>query len=134
MQHKCVILRVHMEKIKPEDVMTGYEIRTYRGYKKSAADQIIDKQMFSTAIKNRLAMEEQVTLPTGEVINVSALELLVDEKLQYDLNNPAEIDLVKWRKAAGEEVVQLDAKLSSADELFGDIVNTKTEPKVREIQ
>lgn len=137
MQLICGILELYMKKdntVKPEDIMTGYEIRSYRGYKKTTADQIVDKQMFSTAIKNRLAMEEQVRLPSGEVINVSALELLVDKKLQFDLNNPEEIDLVKWRKAAGEEVVQLDANLRGANELFGDIVNPKTEPKIREIQ
>lgn len=105
--------------------MTGYEVRSYRGYKKSAADQLKDKQMFSTAIKNRLAMEEQVTLPTGELVNVSALELLVDAKLQDDLNNPERIDLVKWRKAAGEEVNQSEVSVRGADELFGDIIITK---------
>ena len=105
--------------------MTGYEVRTYRGYKKTAADQMKDKQMFSTAIKNRLAMEEQVVLPTGELVNVPAIELLVDAKLQDDLNNPERIDLVKWRKAAGEEVNQAEVSVRGADELFGDIVITK---------
>ena len=103
--------------------MTGYEIREYHGYKKSAADQIKDKQMFSTAIKNRLAMEQKVTLPTGEVVNVTAAELLVDAKLQDDLNNPERIDLVKWRKAAGEEAVTAEETMKGAMELFGDIVN-----------
>lgn len=105
--------------------MTGYEVRTYRGYKKSAADQMKDKQMFATAIKNRLAMEEQVVLPTGEIVNVPAVELLVDAKLQDDLNNPERIDLVKWRKAAGEEVNQSEVSVRGADELFGDIIITK---------
>ena len=105
--------------------MTGYEVRTYRGYKKSAADQLKDTAMFSLAVKNRLAMEEQVVLPTGEVVNVSALDLLVDAKLQDDLNNPERIDLVKWRKAAGEEVNQAEVTVRGADELFGDIVNPK---------
>ena len=101
--------------------MTGYEIREYKGYKKSAADQIKDKKMFSTAIQNRLAMEQQVKLPTGEVINVSAAELLVDKKLEYDLDNPENIDLVKWRKAAGEEAVSAEETMKGAMELFGDI-------------
>ena len=103
--------------------MTGYEVRTYHGYKKTAADQMKDKRMFSDAIKNRLAMEEKVALPSGEVINVPAIDLLVDAKLQDDLNNPERIDLVKWRKAAGEEVNQAEVNVKGADELFGDIVN-----------
>ena len=111
------------EKLKPEEMMTGYEVRMYRGYKKTAADQLKDKAMFSSAIKDRLAMEEEVKLPTGETVNVPAIALLVDAKLQDDLNNPERIDLVKWRKAAGEEVTQIDANLRGADELFGDIVN-----------
>ena len=104
-------------------MMTGYEVRTYRGYKKSAADQLKDKAMFSTAIRNRLAMEEKVQLPSGEVVNVPAVDLLVDAKLQDDLNNPERIDLVKWRKAAGEEANTVENAIKGAEELFGDIVN-----------
>ena len=112
--------------MKKSDLMTGYEYRKYHGYTKSAADQLKDKQMFQTAVKNRLSMKEAVTLPTGEVANVSAVELLVDAKLNDDLNNPDRIDLVKWRKAAGEDVAQAEVTLRGADELFGDIVNPKT--------
>ena len=101
--------------------MTGYEYRQYHGYRKSAADQLKDKQMFKAAVKNRLAMEEAVTLPSGEVVNVSAIELLVDAKFNDDLNNPDRIDLVKWLKAAGEDVNQTEVTLRGADELFGDI-------------
>lgn len=111
------------KKVKPTDLMTGYEIRQYRGYKKTVADSLKDKAMFSTAIRNRLAMEEKVQLPSGETVNVSALDLLVDTKLQDDLNNPERIDLVKWRKAAGEEVTKVEADVKGARELFGDIVN-----------
>ena len=109
--------------MKKEEMMTGYEVRTYRGYKKSAADQLKDKAMFSTAIRNRLAMEEKVQLPSGEVVNVPAVDLLVDAKLQDDLNNPERIDLVKWRKAAGEEANTVENAIKGAEELFGDIVN-----------
>lgn len=103
--------------------MTPYEVRTYHGYKKTITDQMKDKAMFRNAVKNRLAMEEKAKLPSGEVINVPAIELLVDAKLNDDLNNPDRIDLVKWQKAAGEEVNQSEVKLRGADELFGDIVN-----------
>lgn len=105
--------------------MSGYEIRRIHGYKKTAADKLKDKAMFRTAVKNRLAMEEQVQLPSGEIVNVSAVELLVDAKLQDDLNNPERIDLVKWQKAAGEDVNQSEVSVKGADELFGDIVNKK---------
>lgn len=111
-------------KVKATDLMTGYEVRVYRGYKKTAGDQIKEGKMFSQAIKERLAMEEEVKcLETGEMINVSALDLLIDAKLEHDLKNPQDIDLVKWRKAAGEEVVQQDVRVKGANELFGDIVN-----------
>lgn len=109
-------------KVKPTDLMTGYEIREYRGYKKSAADELKDEQMFNKAVKKRLAMEEKVQLPTGELVNVSALDLLVDKKLQDDLNNPERIDLVKWRKAAGEDTTSAEVNVRGANELFGDIV------------
>ena len=103
--------------------MTGYEVRVYHGYKKSAADQLKDKAMFSNAIRDRLAMEEKVQLPSGEVVNIPAVNLLVDAKLQDDLNNPERIDLVKWRKAAGEEANTVENAIKGAEELFGDIVN-----------
>lgn len=108
--------------MKAEEFMTGYELREYRGYKKSIADQLKDKAAFKNAIKKRLATEEQVVTPEGEVITVSALDLLVDAKLQNDLTHPEDIDLTKWVKAAGEDVTQIEANLRGADELFGDIV------------
>lgn len=111
--------------MRKEDFMTGYEIREYHGYKKTAGDKAKDKEMFKTAVKNRLAMEQKVKLPSGEVVNVSAAELLVDQKLQYDLDNPNSIDLTKWLKAAGEDVNQTDVTLRTADELFGDLVIKK---------
>lgn len=128
---KCYIVSVKKnktnDKVNPTELMTGYEIRTYRGYKKTAADQLKDQQMFSAAVKQRLAMTEQVkSAETGEMINVTALELLVDAKFQADLDNPEGIDLVKWRKAAGEEVVQSEVKVNGASELFGDIAIKET--------
>ena len=113
------------KKVKKEDLMTGFEVRQYHGYKRSVGDLTKQKEMFKTAVKNRLAMEEKVMLPTGEVVNVSAAELLVDAKFQHDLDNPQGIDLTKWLKAAGEDVNQAEVTLRGADELFGDIVNKK---------
>lgn len=109
-----------------EDFLTDYETRVYHGYKKTVADKLKDRAMFKTAVKNRLAMEEQVKLPTGEVVTVTAMELLIDKKLQDDLEHPESIDLTKWLKIAGEDVTQVEANVRGADELFGDIVN-KTE-------
>lgn len=111
--------------MKHEDFMTGYEIREYKGYKKTAGDELKNKSMFQTAVKNRLAMEEQVRLPSGETVKVSAVELLVDAKLQDDLDHPERIDLVKWQKAAGEEVIKTENEVKGADELFGDIIINK---------
>lgn len=111
------------DKIKPEELMTGYEIRRIHGYKKTPADQIKDKAMFRNAVKNRLAMEEKAVLPSGEVVNVSAVELLVDAKFNDDMNNPDRIDLTKWAKAAGEDTSSTEVSVKGADELFGDIVN-----------
>lgn len=109
--------------MKITELMTDYEIREYHGYKKTASDKILDKAMLKEAIKNRLALNEQVRLPTGEVVKVSAADLLVDAKLNSDLEHPENIDLVKWVKAAGEEVNASEVTVKGADELFGDIVN-----------
>jgi len=113
------------KKVKKTDLMTGFEVRQYRGYKKSAGDLAKQKEMFKNAVKERLAMEERVVLPTGEVANIPAVELLVDAKFQFDLDNPQGIDLVKWLKAAGEDVNATEVTLKGADELFGDIVIRK---------
>lgn len=103
--------------------MTGTEYRIYHGYKKTAADKLKNKKMFEEAVRNRLAMEERVTLPSGEVVTVSAAELLVDAKFQHDLVCTQDLDLNKWAKAAGEDVNKQEVTLRGADELFGDIVN-----------
>lgn len=111
--------------MKKDDLMTGYEYRTYHGYKKTSADKLKDKRMFETAVRNRLAMEEQVVLESGEVVTVTAAELLVDKKFEHDLTCTQDIDLNKWAKAAGEDVNKQEVTLRGADELFGDIVIKK---------
>ena len=111
------------KKLNATEFMTDKEIRLYTGYKKTKADVLKDKAAFRNAIKERLAATETVITEEGEVIEVSALQLLVDTKLQDDLKHPESIDLAKWLKVAGEDVTQIEANLKGADELFGDIVN-----------
>ena len=114
------------EKVKITDLMTGFEVRTHFGYKRTAADEIKNEQVLKKAVQARLNRDvEVVTLETGEIVSIPAVDLLVDAKLQHDLANPSQIDLTKWAKAAGEDTVTQEVKVSGAADLFGDIVNKK---------
>ena len=112
-------------KVQVTDLMTGFEVRTGFGYKRTASDEIKSEQMLKKAVQRRLNMEVEVTLPSGEVVNVPSADLLVDAKFQHDLEHPNEIDLVKWGKSAGEDTVTVENNLHGAEELFGDIVIKK---------
>lgn len=112
-------------KVKITDLMTGFEVRTFFGYKRTSADEIKDEQMLTKAVKRRLSKDVDVKLPTGEVVNVSGADLLVDAKFQHDLENPSEIDLTKWGKAAGEDTSTTNFNIEGAEELFGEIANKK---------
>jgi len=112
-------------KVKVTDLMTGFEVRTFFGYKRTAADEVKTEQALTNAVKKRLAKNVEVKTKEGEVVNVSGADLLVDAKFQHDLENPGEIDLTKWGKAAGEDTSTTNLNVVGADELFGDIVNKK---------
>lgn len=110
------------KKAKTKDFMTPYEMRIYNQIKKSPGDKIKDDKMLESTLKRMLGMEVEVTLESGEVINVPTKELLIAKKVAYDLANPKNIDLKMYANVLGENEIKVNANLQTSKELFGDIV------------
>ena len=103
------------------ELMTGYEKRVYNGWKKTAADELKDKKMLELTLKKVLAHEvaTEITLETGEVVNLPILDVLVLKKLGYDLEHPEKIDLKVYSAVLGETKQELNLGTNeSASELF----------------
>ena len=103
------------------ELMTGYEKRVYNGWKKTAADELKDKKMLELTLKKVLAHEvaTEITLETGEVVNLPILDVLVLKKLGYDLEHPEKIDLKVYSAVLGETKQELNLGTNeTASELF----------------
>lgn len=109
------------KKAKKTDYMTPYEQRIYNQIKKSPGDKLKDDKMLESTLKRMMGLEVEVTLDSGEVINVPTKELLVAKKVAYDLANPKNIDLKMYANVLGENEIKVNAKLQTSEELFGDI-------------
>ena len=104
------------------DFMTPYEKRMYREIKKSPGDKLKDDKMLEATLKRVMNLENEVTLESGEVVNVSTREMLILRKVAYDLENPKNIDLKMYANVLGENEIKVNANLQTSNELFGDIV------------
>lgn len=105
--------------------MTGYEKRIYNGWKKSAADLLKDNKMLSNALKTCLGAETERKLASGEVVNLPIVYDLLIELLAYWKEHPEKIDLKTLSTVLGETKQEVNLNARGANELFGDIVNTK---------
>ena len=115
------------KKANKTDFMTPYELRMYKEIKKSPGDKIKDDKMLESTLKRMMGMEVEVTLDSGEVINVPTKELLIAKKIAYDLENPKNIDLKMYANVLGENEIKVNGNLHTSLELFGDIVNKDEE-------
>jgi mRNA-degrading endonuclease HigB of HigAB toxin-antitoxin module len=104
-----------------KDFMTPYELRLYNQIKKSPGDKLKDDKMLESTLKRVMNMDNEVTLESGEVINISTKEMLVMRKIAYDLENPKNIDLKMYANVLGENEIKVNANLKTSAELFGDI-------------
>lgn len=116
-----------VKKANRKDFMTPYEARMYNQIKKSPGDKIKDDKMLESTLKRMMGMEVEVTLDSGEVINVPTKELLIAKKIAYDLENPKNIDLKMYANVLGENEIKVNGNLHTSLELFGDIVNKDEE-------
>lgn len=110
------------KKANNKDFMTPYELRLYNQIKKSPGDKLKDDKMLESTLKRVMNLDNEVTLESGEVINVSTKEMLVMRKIAYDLENPKNIDLKMYANVLGENEIKVNANLKTSNELFGDIV------------
>lgn len=97
------------------DLMSGYEVRLFKGWHKTVADSLKDSKMLEVTLKKALGHEVEETLPSGEKVNVPVIDLLVMKKLGYDLNHPEKIDLKVYSTVLGEtkQEVALDTETAS---------------------
>lgn len=105
-------------KNKNEEFMTGYEVRVFDGWKKTAADMLKDKKMLETTLKRALGHEVDMTLETGETVNVPVIDALVLTKIAFDLKHPANIDLKVYSAVLGETKQVLEVESTPASEMF----------------
>ena len=102
--------------------LTGYEYRILMNMPKSEADKLIDKKLIQSTLKMALETEVEIKDSQGRFVSAPLGTLLVAKKIEYDLENPDKIDLTAYAKALGENKVEAEITLKSANELFGDIV------------
>lgn len=102
--------------------MSGYEIRIVKQLMSSKADVLKEDKMVNSVVRAALGTPVETTLEGGEAVNVNPLTKLVAARINYELNNPKDIDLEKWGKILGEQKIEQAIELKGADELFGDIV------------
>ena len=111
------------------DLMTGYEKRVFKGWKKTAADNLKDGKMLELTLKKVLQHEipTDMNLETGEVVNLPIIEILVLTKLGYDLDNPEKIDLKAYSAVLGEtkQELNLGNKETASDVFKGIFVKGK---------
>lgn len=101
---------------------TGYSKRILKNRNKSDADLIKDDRMFRNTLKEVLGQPFSVDLGDGDVVDVPLVKVLVAKKVGYMLENPKDIDLKEISTVLGENKVEADITLRSAQDLFGDIV------------
>ena len=67
------------------DLMSGYEVRLFKGWHKTVADSLKDSKMLEVTLKKALGHEVEETLPSGEKVNVPVIDLLIMKKLGFGL-------------------------------------------------
>lgn len=100
---------------------TGYGKRILSNRKKSNADLIKDDKMFRNTLKEILGQDFEMEID-GDIVDVPLVKILVAKKIGYMLENPKDIDLKEIATVLGENKIEADINLKSANDLFGDIV------------
>ena len=104
------------------EFMSSYEKRIYKGYSKTKADLLKDSKMLSNTVRECLGIEVEHRLEDGTLVNVPVAVELVALKLNYLKDHPKDIDLKELSSVLGENKIEADITLKSANDLFGDIV------------
>lgn len=104
------------------DLMTGYETRLYKGWQKTASDTLKDKKMCEATLRKQLGFSVETVLPTGEVINIPVIDLLILKKLGYDIEHPEKIDLKVYSTVLGETKQEVVVSEETASDIFKGVV------------
>lgn len=102
-----------------KNLMTGYESRIFRGWKKSAADLLKDDKMVTNTLRSSLGVEVPVKmLDTGEIVNVPIVVDLIAAKLSYLKDHPRDIDLKELSTVLGEIKQDTNLNIQNASDVF----------------
>lgn len=114
------------EKVAIEEFMEGKNVRIYKGYKQTLGDKSSEKRVFSNYMRLAMTTETPVVVneETGETVSIPIGLQLIKEKIDYWRENPKDMDLKVISAVLGESKTEVDAKVTSADELF-DITTPK---------
>ena len=108
-------------------LMSGYDKRILSNREKTQADLLKDNKMLSNALKRALGVELTETLEDGTTANIPIVDSLVAKKVAFMMENPDKIDLKELSSVLGEQKLEANLNIQSAQDLFGDIVNKKNE-------
>lgn len=95
--------------------MSGYEKRIVNNLPASKSDKELEKAILKNVVLAKLNSKQA----NGEQ---TILEQLIEKRIEFELEVPKEIDLSKWQKILGEDINKSEVKVTTADDLFGDIV------------
>ena len=105
-------------KLTNEELMTGYETRVFKGWKKTVADELKDSKMFEYTLKKAMGHEIEYKLPSGEEINIPIRDAIILAKLGFDLSHPEKIDLKVYSAVLGETKQELGLSDETASMVF----------------
>lgn len=102
-------------------MISEFDSHIYKGIK-SKTDDLKHDTLVTSALKKALGIPVNVTLETGEKVNVTICELLVSNVLKEAIENPSVGKLKDIAAITGELKDSVDVNLQSPEKLFGDII------------
>lgn len=114
--------------VKNTDLMSGYEVRIFKGWKKTLADSLKDSKMLEVTLKKALGHDVELELDSGEKVNVPVIDALVLKKLGYDLQHPEKIDLKVYSSVLGETKQEVVVDSETASQVFTGITAKGAKP------
>jgi hypothetical protein len=106
--------------LQTSNFLTGYETRIYKGYKKTASDQIKDKRLIASTVKEALNTSVEVNVE-GETVEVPLIVDLIALKLNFLKEHPDKIDLKEFSAILGEQKQEIVVDTQKASDIFGSV-------------
>ena len=104
-----------------DNFLDGYEIRLYRGYKKTLGDKAKDKKIVTDTLRDALETTISVQVAGGTVEDVPIIAYLIGAKLKYLAENPSKIDLKELATVLGETKQEVKIQTETASDVFAGV-------------